>query len=68
MKIHGVDIVLVPKGHCELAGRGIDHSWGASKIRFRCVNSKLTNNELVNNLKERVHKSLSETPINVMQK
>ena len=42
--------------------------WGVSKIRFRAENSKLNNDEHVNNLKERVCKLLSSMPINVIQK
>ena len=68
MKEHGVGVIFTPKAHCELAGRGIEYLWGASKIRFCAENSKLTNDERVNNLKERVHKLLSSMPINIIQK
>ena len=68
MKEYGVDIMFTPKAHYELAGRGIEYLWGVSKIRFRSENSKLTNDERVNNLKERVHKLLSSIPINIIQK
>ena len=66
--MHGAGIVFVPKAHGELVGRGVEHSRGASKIRFRHVNSKLTNNGRMSNLKERAHELLSETPIDIIQK
>ena len=38
----GVDVVFTPKAHCEIAGRGIEHVWGASKLKFRRENDSLT--------------------------
>jgi len=31
--------VFSPKGHPELAGRGIEYCWGTSKVKFRLVNN-----------------------------
>ena len=45
IKIHGIDAAFTRKAHYELAGRGVESSWGVSKIHFCSMNSKLTNDE-----------------------
>ena len=34
MKSLGVEVAFAPKGHCEIAGRGIECVWDVSKIIF----------------------------------
>ena len=34
-KCYNVDILFTPKYHCEIAGEGIEYSWGASKRWYR---------------------------------
>jgi hypothetical protein len=31
----GVSVIMTPKSHAELAGQGIEYSWGYSKLKFR---------------------------------
>lgn len=32
----GVELILTPKCHPEIAGRGVEYAWEYSKLRFRC--------------------------------
>lgn len=50
----GAGAVFTPKGHCEIAGCGVEYVWGAAKILFRKQNASLSNDVRVNSLKERV--------------
>ena len=50
---YGISVIFTLKAYCELAGRSIEYLWGIFKIRICANNSKLTNNECVNNLRER---------------
>ena len=50
----GVVLILTPKCHPELAGRGVEYSWGYGKLRFR----RDFNDAIAKNLKENVLKSL----------
>ena len=54
MKELDADAFFTPKGHCELAGRGIEHLWGVAKMTFRKENATLGNDKRVNKLKQRV--------------
>ena len=55
----GVQLILTPKCHPEIAGRGVEYCWGYSKIRFRGE----FNNAVVSNLKKNVIKSLDREVI-----
>ena len=54
------EIIFTPKVHCEIAGRGTEHLWGASKVLFRRKNADLDNDKRVNDLKPRVEKNIVE--------
>ena len=64
----GIRVVFTPKGHCEIAGRGIEYLWGISKVLFRKGNSKLSNDDRVNTLKQRVRTLLDNIPLETIQK
>ena len=42
VEARGHILVMSPKGHCELAGQGIEYDWGKMKQNFRRKN-KLKN-------------------------
>ena len=50
----GIRLLLTPKCHPEIAGRGIEYAWGYSKLRFRFK----FNNGLAKDLTKNVEKSL----------
>ena len=50
-----VDTIFIPKGHCEIAGRGVEYIWSIAKILFQKENTALNNKKWVNNLKQRVY-------------
>ena len=50
----GVQLILTPKCHPEIAGRGVEYAWGYSKMRFRSD----FNDAIAANLKRNVMKSL----------
>ena len=54
-----VRLLLTPKCHPEIAGRGIEYSWGYSKLRFRFT----FNNGVAKDIKENVQKSLAREVI-----
>jgi len=31
-------LLMSPKGHPELAGKGVEYAWGAAKLLFRKIN------------------------------
>ena len=35
----GVSVIMTPKAHAELAGQGIEYSWGYAKLKFRQKNT-----------------------------
>ena len=35
----GVSVIMTPKAHAELAGQGIEYSWGYAKLKFRQNNT-----------------------------
>ena len=41
----GVRVVMTPKAHPELAGQGIEYSWGYAKLCFRRMNTARTSKE-----------------------
>ena len=57
-----VDVIFTPKAHCEMAGRGIEYIWGIGKVDFRKQNSKLTTQQRVDTLNERVKRSIESIP------
>lgn len=34
----GLEVVMTPICHCEIAGRGVEYGWGVSKLDFRKIN------------------------------
>ena len=50
----GVMLILTPKCHPEIAGRGVEYSWGYGKLRFRID----FNDAVASHLKDNVMKSL----------
>ena len=59
----GVEVVFTPKAHCELAGRGVEHAWGVSKVLFRKANATLSTEQRTKDLKVRVKQLLESIPI-----
>ena len=57
-----VRLILTPKGHPEIAGRGVEYCWGYAKLRFR----RDFNDAIAKNLKANVLKSL-DTNVDNMQ-
>ena len=68
METLGIGVVFAPKGHCETAGRGVECMGGAPKVFFRKANSKLSDDDRVNALKQRVRTSLDNVPPETIQK
>lgn len=64
----GIRVVFTPKCYCEIAGRGIEYLWDASKVLFRKGNSKLSDDGRVNALKQRVRALLDDAPLETIQK
>jgi hypothetical protein len=59
----GLEVVMTPICHCEIAGRGVEYGWGVSKLDFRKINtgeSKRT--------REFIEKSFELLTIEVMRK
>ena len=52
----GVKVVMTPKAHAESAGRGIEYSWGYSKLNFRKNN---TSGDKAKRLEENVRKAIA---------
>lgn len=63
-----MEVDFTPKGHCEIAGRGIECLWVVSKTFFRKENATLDNHKRANNLKRRVYKIIENTPIETVQR
>ena len=57
----GVKLRLTPKCHPEIAGRGVEYSWGYGKLRFR----RDFNDAIAKNLKSNVMNSLDRKVITV---
>ena len=53
----GVQVVITPKAHPEIAGQGIEYSWGYSKLRFRKDNTAAAG-EKVKQLEANIYRSL----------
>ena len=68
MKELDVDVVFTPKGHCEFAGRGIEHLWGVAKMTFRKENATLDNDKRVSELKQRVKQIITSIPTETYQR
>ena len=62
------EVVFTPKVYCELAGRGIEYLWRVSKILFRRENAYLDNDKIVNSLKPRIKRIITNIPIETHQK
>ena len=54
MHLLNVEVDFAPKGHCEIAGRGVERVWGVSELLFRKHNANLDNEDRVKNIKDRV--------------
>ena len=67
MKELDAGAVFTPKGHCELADRGLECSWGVTKMMFRKENATLDDDKKVNNLKQRVKKIIASIPVETYQ-
>ena len=50
-------LILTPKCHPEIAGRGVEYGWGYSKLRFR----RDFNDAVAKNIKQNVLKSLDRS-------
>ena len=57
MDLLSIRLILTPKCHPEIAGRGIEYAWGYSKLRFRCD----FNDAIAMHLKANVEKSLDKS-------
>ena len=57
----GVFMILTPKCHPEIAGRGVEYCWGYAKLRFR----RDFNDAIAKNLKLNVKKSLDRDVITI---
>jgi len=44
-------LLMSPKGHPELAGKGVEYAWGAAKLRSRKINACKVKNMLINILR-----------------
>ena len=47
VEARGHVLVMSPKGHCELAGQGIEYDWGKSKQNFRRKNQLKNFHQLI---------------------
>jgi hypothetical protein len=54
----GVGVTMTPKAHAELAGQGIEYSWGYAKLKFRQSN---TSQDQAKKLRANVMNALSTT-------
>jgi len=62
----GVEVVMTPKAHPELAGQGVEYSWGYSKFTFRRNNTGRTSKEKVQQLEANIRAALStESSLNI---
>ena len=59
----GLEVVMTPICHCELAGRGVEYGWGVSKLDFRKIN-----NGDAKKTREFIEKSFDLLTIEVMRK
>ena len=50
----GVRVVMTPKAHPELAGQGIEYSWGYAKLCFRRMNTARTSKEKAQALEKNI--------------
>jgi len=44
-------LLMSPKGHPELAGKGVEYAWGAAKLLFRKINDCKVKNMHINILR-----------------
>ena len=61
LNLLGVLLILTPKCHPEIAGRGVEYAWGYSKLRFR----QDFNDAVAKNLKANVLKSLDREVLDI---
>lgn len=62
----GVTVDRTPKCHCELAGEGIEYSWGCAKNYFRCL--PLREKKSKETFKSSVRKSISNKDVITVQR
>ena len=55
----GVEVTMTPKAHPELAGQGIEYSWGYAKLMFRKNNTNGTSKEKAQRLESNVLDAIS---------
>ena len=55
----GVEVTMTPKAHPELAGQGIEYSWGYAKLMFRKNNTNGTSKEKAQRLESNVVAAIS---------
>ena len=63
---YSVNILFTPKFHCELAGEGIEYSWGASKRLYR--REPLHKKRQSGEFKRLVHECVSKVNINMVRR
>ena len=61
-----ISILFTPKFHCELAGEGVEYSWGASKRIYRKI--PLSKKRSYFKFERQVKKSLAQININMCRK
>ena len=68
MKELDVDVIFIPKCHCEIAGRGFEFLWGIAKMMIRKESATLDNDKRLNNLQKRVKEIITHMPLETYQR
>ena len=63
VRLLGAICVHSPKYHCEIAGEGIEYSWGNSKAKYRKI--KVCDKKTVKQFREQARNCLSQTYLNL---
>jgi DNA-binding transcriptional regulator YhcF (GntR family) len=61
----GVEVTMTPKAHPELAGQGIEYSWGYAKLIFRKNNTNGTSKQKAERLAANVRDALSSDNLTI---
>jgi hypothetical protein len=62
----GCTVIMTPKAHPELAGRGIEYAWGYSKLVFRRDNDAIAKN-LIKNVLRAIRADGEDAPLNLIR-
>jgi hypothetical protein len=62
----GCTVLMTPKAHPELAGRGVEYAWGYSKLVFRRDNDAIALN-LIKNVLAAIKADTKEAPLNLIR-